>query len=115
MKWKQTKSSKTRRVKTIVGVAWYRPEQRPRLLEIAAGRESLHDTYAEWVAEASARFEEVQRMGIPVQKVEVDLDELVQWCRAQQQEINGEARSTFVAEKTRQLNQTKGTKKSGYV
>ena len=107
---KQTKHPNAPRFDTIVGVAWYRPDQWQRLLEVAVDRDLLHDTYAEWVAEATARFQELQRMGIPVRKVEVDVEELVQWCDEQQQKVNGEARSMFAAEKTRRLSQSKRTK-----
>jgi hypothetical protein len=33
----------------MLGVAWYRPEECSRLLEIAADRDGLEDTYEEWL------------------------------------------------------------------
>ena len=115
MKRKQTKQPQSHRAETVIGVAWYRPEQWQRLLEVAVDRESLHETYEEWAADATARFEDFRRMGIRVQKVEVDLEELIHWCRVEQRKMDGEARSIFVAEKTTQLNESKGAKKGGYV
>lgn len=83
----------------VVGVAWYRPGQWQRLLEVAADRDSLHDTHAEWEIEVTAKLHDLRKMGIPVRRVDVDVEELLRWCNERDLELDGAARSRFVAEK----------------
>jgi hypothetical protein len=84
---------------TEVGIAWYEPEQWPRLLEISSDREELEETHQEWVRDAERAIKELNRNGIQCVKVAVDLEQLLVWCQSQNIPVNGEARSRYVAEK----------------
>lgn len=86
----------------VVGVAWYRADQWQRLRSLAADAHVLHDTYAEWEAAAVERLAELRALGMLVQPVPVDIDELAQWCRERHQAMDGKARSQFVAEKVQE-------------
>jgi hypothetical protein len=83
----------------VVGVAWYRPDQWQRLLEVAADSDSLHNTHPEWEIEATVRLQDLRNMGISVYRVDVDVEELLRWCNERDLELDGAARSRFVAEK----------------
>ncbi len=96
---------KRKRVKTIplhlfpmaqAGVAWYRRDQWERLRKIADDPENFHDTYEEWLATAQARTRDLERQGVSVRRVDVDVDELVKWCEEQQCKLDGQARANFV-------------------
>jgi len=106
---KQSKRSLSRQVDKV-GFAWYRANQWEQLRAVAIDRDTLHDTYAAWVVDATRAFMELQKAGVDAQKIDVDLDELMDWCKRKHCVVDGEARSMFVADKVRQLNQ--GTRKA---
>ena len=90
-----------------LGVAWYRPEEWSRLLEIAADRDELEDTYEEWLENAEARLQEMAEAGIYATRVDIDVRELQDWCIAHKRPIDGSGRAVFTAEKLRQLHNGK--------
>ena len=92
------------------GIAWYREQQWSRLLEVAADSAELERTYDEWHAVAKQAALDCARAGVWTRKVEVDVDELVAWCRLQGRPVDAKARSVFVAEK---LQKSGGDSKAG--
>ena len=54
----------------VIGVAWYRPEQYERLLEISVDGEELEATYDEWMENAEDTLKEIQKKGIYFEKVD---------------------------------------------
>lgn len=91
---------------TVVGVAWYRPEQWERLLEISADRAELESTHAEWERNAKLAMEWHSRGGLRLERVAVDVEELLRWCLIRNLPVDGEARSLFVSEKLRRRDAT---------
>lgn len=89
-------------VKTVMGCAWYRAEQWDRLREISVDRDDLEETHAEWVANVEETLREMRKAGMLVQKVEVDVEELLAWCQASQLDVDGEARAQYAGEMLRQ-------------
>jgi hypothetical protein len=85
-------------VEAVTGCAWYRAEQWGRLREISADRDKLHETYEEWAANAEKSLQEMRKVGVCIEKVEIDVEELLSWCRAPDREVNGEARSQYAGE-----------------
>lgn len=92
---------KTEKNLQVLGVAWYRRDQWSRLLEVSRDRHDLEDTYDEWVAVAQKRFDDLARAGIRVHRVEIDIEELVEWCRETNRPVDGSARAIFTANKTK--------------
>ncbi len=92
---------------TILGIAWYRREEWPHLLEIAADRDELEDTYGEWLHNAENRLHEMAEAGINPMRVFINVDELQNWCIDQGRPLDGSARAIFTAEKLRQLDKGK--------
>ena len=86
-----------------LGVAWYRRDQWERLLEISVDRDILEETYEEWKIYAKSKLRNLERSGIVLKKVDVDVDELLQWCKTQKKPVDGEARSLFAAKKLREI------------
>src|SRR5260370_42507903 len=88
--------------KIITGVAWYRPEQWERLREVAEDVDNLEETYEAWLKTA----EQMIRDGIPsdvqVERVDIDVEEVLAWCNVHSLPMNASSRSRFVSERVRQ-------------
>ena len=106
---KKYSSKKNSETASILGIAWYKREEWPHLLEISADRDELEDTYEEWLHNAETRLHGKAEAGIYVMRVYINLDELQDWCIVQGRPLDGRARAVFTAEKLRQLH--KGQKK----
>lgn len=89
----------------VAGCAWYRAEQWERLREISVDRDRLEDTYEEWLIDAQKGLQHMQEAGMSVEKVEVDVEELLAWCRAHNQDVDGKARAAYAAEMLRRRHQ----------
>lgn len=63
-------------------VAWYRPEQWSRLLAVRVDSDELPPTHAEWAQITEATLIGMKRPGFDIVKIDVDVDALVDWCRA---------------------------------
>jgi hypothetical protein len=87
---------------TVLGFAWYKPSQWARLLEVAPDARQLEPTYNQWRAGAVRGMNEMRRSGVRVEKVEVDVEQLVRWCEQEGREVDGEARAEFAAQKLRE-------------
>lgn len=90
------------RAEVVTGCAWYRAEQWERLREISVDRDGLGESYEEWVANAEESLRQMRQVGIWAEKMEVDVEELLAWCRAQGREVDGAARAAYAAEMLRQ-------------
>ena len=88
---------KPRAKKLVTGVAWYRPEQWSRLVEICSDADALDMTYEDWLRNATARFEELTAAGFTLKRVDVDVERLLAWCLVQGRPVDGAARSAYAA------------------
>ena len=79
------------------GIAWYLPEQWDRLREISADKDSLGDTYENWLARAEKEQAQTIAAGRNVERVIVNVEELDAWCRSRGWVLNQKSRSRFVA------------------
>ena len=86
----------------VTGVAWYRPEQWERLREVSEDVENLEETYQEWLQTAERMIRDGIPANVRVEKVDIDVEEVLAWCNAQGLAMNAEARSRFVSERLRQ-------------
>lgn len=93
-KHKQSRS----RAGSVVGFAWYRREQWQRLRQVSADVEELEESYHEWLATASTRFRQLQELGFNIRRADVDVEDLVEWCKQQGRPVDGAARADYVAE-----------------
>jgi len=82
---------------TAVGVAWFRKEEWPKLLEVSADRDQLEETYDEWLEFALASIIDVRAKGLRVEKVDVGVEELVAWCQARGVPVDGKTRADFAS------------------
>jgi hypothetical protein len=92
-------------VKMVTGVGWYRPEQWERLREVSVDRDDLADTWEEWERSAQDALRQMGKTGMVLEKVDVDVEDLVAWCQAQGREVSGETRVEYVTLLTQQRHQ----------
>ena len=59
----QSKSTK------VLGIAWFKPQQWDRLLQISADRDELETTYEEWKNFVEKSVREMQKIGIRIKKL----------------------------------------------
>jgi len=79
----------------VAGFAWYRPENYLRLLEIFEDAEKLPRTFEDWLAKAEAGCKNFEDRGIWVIRVNIDPDEFLTWCGANNLKIDAKARMKF--------------------
>jgi len=87
-----------------LGLAWYSREAWERLREIADDREKLDETYEEWEQQALAMIRDLEAVGRQVQKIPINIEALVTWCRERKCRIDMAARSEYVSYLLRQQN-----------
>jgi hypothetical protein len=83
------------------GIAWFRPEQWSRLLEISEDRKDLEETFAEWESLAEEKLRDLRAQGLDAEKITIDVEELLVWCKSRGLSVNASARSQYVAERLR--------------
>lgn len=83
----------------VIGIAWYRELQWPLLKQLADDPEIIEDTYAEWLKVAEESLATLENEGLTVVKIDIDLPELVEWCKQQNQPNDSGARASFVSQK----------------
>jgi len=86
----------------VSGVAWYRREQWALLKSTASDADDLEETYDEWLEFAKHSFKVIWDTGIDLVKVDVDVDELIEWCRNEERPVDGAARTSFVIQKMKE-------------
>lgn len=97
MKKAKEKLKKRNQPRLNLAVAWYKPEQWPRLLEISADADELEKTHAQWLANAEKALKGYAAHEVALQKVEVDTEKLLAWCNERGEPVNGESRSHYAA------------------
>jgi len=86
---------------TITGIAWYRRDQWARLRELATDADRLEEAYEDWLAGAQKTIVQMTAAGVRVRRVDIELDELVRWCRHEGRPVDSAARAAFTAERLR--------------
>jgi len=88
--------------KPILGVGWYKKEQWSLLRENSEDVDDLENTFYEWVANANDAFKKISKSNNRIEKIEIDVTELIQWCKNEKCTLNAESRSKFIALKTKE-------------
>jgi len=79
------------------GICWYSAEQWARLREVASDPENLEETHEEWLAIMKRSLRDFREAGLPYQLVDIDVEELVSWCKRKGRPINGSSRAEYAA------------------
>jgi trans-aconitate methyltransferase len=87
--------------KTVLGIGFYKREQWQRLRDTAADSDILEPTYDEWLDVLDSSIEKIRAHGLEPELVDVDVEELLAFCKRKKLPNTGQARARFVAEKAR--------------
>jgi hypothetical protein len=82
----------------VIGVAWYKQDQWPVLLQVSSDSNVIESTYEEWLQYAEDTFKRYIEQGLLTEKVTVDVFDLIKWCQDHNCPVNGESRASYVAE-----------------
>jgi hypothetical protein len=72
-----------------------------RLRELAADADRLEEAYEDWLAGAQKAIVQMAATGMRVRRVDIDLDDLMRWCRHEGRPLDSAARAAFAAERLR--------------
>jgi len=86
----------------VFGIGFYRKDQWPRLLETADDRKELEDTYDEWKLNLIKSVNNLRALGSTPLKVDIEMEELLIWCRVRGFKNTGENRAEFITDLLRQ-------------
>jgi hypothetical protein len=90
---------------SILGIAWYRREDYPILLNLFSDRAILPATYDDWFKRAENLMDQLKTSGFAFQRVYIDPQTFPAWCAARGLDVNAEARSRFASESVAGINQ----------
>jgi hypothetical protein len=82
----------------VVGVAWFDRKQWKRLTEAVEDRSELEKTYEQWEQGALDAVRTIERQGKKVEKVHVEVESLVSWCKENGLAVNGKSRAEYVTQ-----------------
>ena len=88
-------------------VAWYTREEWEAVRRDASDPEVFDATYDEWQANATRVLEQLREHGVPAQRIFIGAAELRAWCSERSVSQDGKARSSYAAEKLRNLHEQK--------
>ena len=83
---------------------WYQPDEWQKLKQSAADAEELDDNYKEWKKNANAAISEIRTTGQNVQKINIKMEALEAWCKAEDRVNDSAARSEYAAVIAQQRN-----------
>jgi len=81
----------------VVGIAWYDATQWAKLKQIAADPDELDESHEAWQRTAERTLQQLAAQGLAVRRIPIDVDALVQWCRADNKAIDGVARAEYTS------------------
>ena len=91
----------------VTGVAWYRPEQWQRLREVSEDVDNLDETYDAWLQTAERTIRDGIPADVVVEKIDIDVEEVLAWCNVLGLPMNAASRARFVSERVRQKHETR--------
>jgi hypothetical protein len=81
----------------LAGIGWYDAAQWAKLKQIADDTAEVDDTYGDWQRNAERTERELSRRGLVTRRVVIDVDALVEWCRARGKPVDGSSRAEYTS------------------
>jgi hypothetical protein len=95
----------TNQTQLVTGVAWYRREQWQRLREVSEDVDNLEETYDAWLQTAEGMIRDGLPPNAVVEKIDIDVEEVLAWCNILGLPMNAASRSRFVSERVRKIHE----------
>jgi hypothetical protein len=86
----------------LTAIASYKPDQWEALLATAADREKLDHTWEQWNAGVEKLIAGLEAMSVPWVRVQLDIEEIKQFCEEQGIPNDGKARADLAIRKAEQ-------------
>lgn len=93
-------------VKPVTGILWWKPEQWEKAKKISTDSHVFDNSYQEWKEAAEEALKKFRFLGLKVYKIEIDLDELIKWCKDQKVPLDADARAEFVSIKVKKRDES---------
>jgi trans-aconitate methyltransferase len=81
----------------VLGIGFYRREQWPLLIETAVDSHLLEKTYDDWMAVLDSSIEKIRATGLEPELVDIDVEELLAFCKKEGLPNNAACRARFIA------------------
>jgi len=81
-----------------VKLAYYRKNDWDQLMKIIDDRESMHDTWEEWLQTYNNAKKSLKAQGFKVYDITIDLNDLKKYCKDRGLKNNGKTRSMYVTD-----------------
>lgn len=82
--------------KMVLGIGFYRREQWPLLIQTAVDSHLLEKTYDDWMAVLDSSIEKIRATGLEPELVDIDVEELLAFCKEEGLPNNVVTRSRFI-------------------
>lgn len=82
----------------MVAICFYTPASYEELKKVAGDKKDLCDTYADWLVEFSKAVNGLKEQGLEVAPVNINISELIKWCKQNNLKNTGSSRSKYVLE-----------------
>jgi len=82
----------------LIGIGFYRKDQWQILLDTADDADMMIEIYDEWLTGIERLITNMKTVGIDPVKVDIDIYELLAYCRKHNLKNNGGTRSQFIVE-----------------
>jgi hypothetical protein len=89
--------------KRICSIPYYRKGQYDRLREVSIDKENFLISYEEMMTITESKHKEMENKGFKVMKIDVDIEELIEWCNSRCATLNPESRTRFTLEKLKEM------------
>ncbi len=87
----------------ICSIPYYRKDQYNRLREVSIDKENFSISYEEMMTVTASKQKEMENKGFKVVIIDIDIEELVEWCNSQCVTLNPESRTRFTLEKLKKM------------
>jgi hypothetical protein len=83
--------------KMVLGIGFYRREQWPLLIETAVDSHLIEKTYDDWMTVLDSSIEKIRASGLEPELVDIDVEELLAFCKKEGLPNNAACRARFIA------------------
>ena len=91
----------------VTGILWWKPNQWEKAKQISSDSHAFDKTYQDWKNAAEKALINISILGTKVYKIEIDLDELVEWTKKKKIPLDSNARAEFVSLKVQKYHESK--------
>jgi hypothetical protein len=80
----------------VIGIAWYKKEQWFILRQVIENPNDIENTYEEWLNNAINFKKTLIDSGLTVEEVDIDIQDVISWCKKGNKAINSNSISEYV-------------------